>query len=95
MIYDIVSFPYEYVRKAKIQSRPSGNPHGRKNIRYLDVMAAFDIETTRLSDLIPEQSVMYVWQFQIDEYTIMGRTWEEFTQFLALLKEQLRPGCTW
>lgn len=92
MIYDIVSFPYEYVRKAKIQSRPSGNPHGRKKIKYLDVMAAFDIETTRLSDLIPEQSVMYVWQFQIDDYTIMGRTWEEFTQFLALLKEQLRPG---
>lgn len=90
MIYDIVNFPYEYVRTRRVLPRPSGNPHGRRKIRYLDCMAAFDIETTRLSDI--EQAIMYVWQFQIDEYTIMGRTWEEFTAFLRNLKQQLHPG---
>ena len=34
-------------------------------------------------------SFMYVWQFQIEEYTVKGRTWEEFFSFLEMLKKAL------
>ena len=88
MIYDVSTFPYDIVRKAKLQSRPSGNPHGRKDIKYLDLIAAFDIETTRLADI--EQAVMYIWQMQIEDYTIIGRTWDEFLTFLRQLKSCMK-----
>ena len=46
--------------------------------RILNCVCAFDIETTGLSDI--DQSVMYIWQFQIDEnLTVFGRTWEQFS----------------
>lgn len=47
---------------------------------YLDVICAFDIETTNIHKL--EQSVMYAWTLAIDTDTVIaGRTWEEFTYF--------------
>ena len=56
--------------------------HGGRPI--INVITAFDIETSRIDLPIPEgdkqnsHSFMYVWQFQIEGITIMGRTWEEF-----------------
>lgn len=64
---------------------------GRRNvkIRYFDCVCAFDIETTRLSEI--EQSFMYIWQFQVDEYcTIIGRTWHEFISFVNRLNSVSR-----
>lgn len=58
-----------------------------KNI--VDVICAFDIETTNLNDI--EQNIMYIWQMQIGlNYTIIGRTWEEFFELLTRLKEHLQ-----
>ena len=64
--------------------------HGRNRLskRILDCVCAFDIETTRLEDA--EQSIMYIWQFQIDTYTIIGRTWDEFRLFLYKLRAALK-----
>lgn len=57
-------------------------------IKYKDIVITFDIETTRLQD---DQSIMYIWQMQIEDvYTIIGRTWEEFTEAL----ETIRSGLT-
>ena len=72
---------------------------GKKNRRkkadheILNVMAAFDIETSVIwlnpdRSLYQVHSFMYVWQMQIEEYTIKGRTWDEFFAFL----QQLRPA---
>ena len=56
---------------------------------YMDMLAAFDIETSRLPDL--EQSVMYIWQFQIDLVcTVIGRTWEEYRAFIEKLNKALK-----
>ena len=33
---------------------------------------------------------MYVWQFQINDMTIMGRTWNEFITFLERVKDELK-----
>lgn len=52
--------------------------------RYLiNAVSAFDIETSRIDLPIPpgavqnSHSFMYVWQFQFNDFTVMGRTWEE------------------
>lgn len=65
-------------------------PHTRKKLSkdLLDVICAFDIETSNLMDI--EQNVMYIWQMQIGlEYTIVGRTWDQFFDLLQRLKEHL------
>lgn len=82
---------YLLFEKLKAQAAPRGNPHGRKkNKRYCNAVCAFDIETTTLPDL--EQAIMYIWQFQLDEtLTIIGRTWEEFLEFLRNVREAIRP----
>ncbi len=67
-------------------ARKRGNPGGQQNRggKYKNIIAAFDIETTRLPEI--EQAIMYVWQLHLDGIgTIIGRTWDElytlFTQF--------------
>lgn len=83
-------FNYNALDKIKLQKRPVGNPRGRKNCHYKDVICAFDIETTNIPAI--KQAVMYIWQFQFDEITVIGRTWEEYLYFLSRLKEHL-SGC--
>ena len=74
------NFPFEWFRKIKIQKRRKGNPGTKSCVKYLDIVTAFDIETTALDDI--EQSIMYIWQWQFGtEYTVIGRTWEEFSSF--------------
>ena len=62
-----------------------GNPGTRYRVSYLDTVTAFDIETTRLSDI--EQSIMYIWQWQIGDALVLGRTWEDFLNFVSELKQ--------
>ena len=65
--------------------------------RYLvNVVSAFDIETSRI-DLPIENgykqnshSFMYVWQFQIEDVTIMGRTWEDFFSMCTRIRDALK-----
>lgn len=85
MIIDVHDFDIRNVRITK-EKAPRGNPHGRK-VHYSKNIAAFDIETTTLEDI--EQSIMYIWQMQIDDYTIIGRYWSEFYSLLLSLKERL------
>ena len=54
--------------------------------KFYDNICAFDIETSVVPDL--QQAVMYVWQFAIDDVVIIGRTWEEFKQFLQLMNKK-------
>ena len=86
---------YEYLSKfglveeTKKNRRRSQNKH-----RLLNVYAAFDIETSTIW-LNPDKkeydvhSFMYVWQFQIEDYTVKGRTWEEYFSFLDVLRQSV------
>ena len=70
--------------------RRSQNKH-----RMLNVYTAFDIETSTLwlnedKSLYDVHSFMYVWQFQVEEYTVKGRTWEEFFNWLDVLKAAIQ-----
>lgn len=80
MIIPTEKFPYDWLYEIPLVKRKSGNQKTRKRIKYKDLITAFDIETTRLADI--EQSIMYIWQWQFgDEYTVVGRTWEQFEAF--------------
>lgn len=85
-IYDVESFDYSIFDKFPVLARPSRKKHNNNdNFNYLDCICAFDIETTRIREI--EQSIMYVWQFQVDlECTVIGRTWEQFLYFLKSIK---------
>ena len=78
-------FPFWWVQSRPFAKRPKGNPKSRKKTQYVDIITAFDIETTRLTEI--EQSIMYVWQWAFGtqetgcEYVVIGRTWEQFLTF--------------
>lgn len=57
----------------------------RSRCKYNRQVCAFDIETTALTEI--EQSVMYVWQFAIEGYIIIGRTWEQFQTLVQWINE--------
>ena len=69
---------------------PRGRSEKAKRYRRVyDCVCAFDIETTGIKEI--EQSVMYIWQMQIDtKLTIFGRTWAEFQTVLYKLRDKLQ-----
>lgn len=61
---------------------------GKKTKRKIvDLVCAFDIETTSVKSL--EQSIMYIWQFAIEDRVYFGRTWDEFRIFVARLCREI------
>lgn len=91
MIIPPEKFPYDWLYEIPLVKRKAGNQRTRKRIKYKDLITAFDIETTRLQDI--EQAIMYVWQWQFgDEYTVVGRTWEQFETFQRKLKAVLEDS---
>ena len=85
---------YEYLNKfGLVEEKKKGRRKAQKH-RIMNVYAAFDIETSTMW-MDPDHSVfnvhsfMYVWQFAIEDYTVKGRTWEQFFQFLSILQKAL------
>lgn len=60
--------------------------------KYVDLISAFDIETTGLEEI--EQSVMYLWSWQIGKCTVMGRTWEQFKEVANMIVNRVCQGGT-
>lgn len=84
--------PEKYFAKPPLLKNRKGNPGGKKR-HYIGITTAFDIETTLLDDV--EQSVMYIWQWQFGEdYTVIGRTWDEFLNLQKRIKAVL-PEDRW
>lgn len=91
MIYTVDTFNYVSIEQTPCQKRRKGNQGKRHNERkYKDIIAAFDIETTNDEDSL--QAFMYIWQFQLNEDTVIGRTWEEFGRFMRGLAERLKEN---
>lgn len=73
------------VLNSKLLSNRRGNPGMHNRPQYLDLVTAFDIESTHLPDI--HHSVMYVWQWQLgQDCLVMGRTWDEFLEFCDQLR---------
>ena len=65
--------------------KPKGNPKSKNKLKYINAVCAFDIEASTLPG---DQAIMYVWQMQLEDYTVMGRTWDEFLTYLTELSTQ-------
>lgn len=85
--YNVNDFDYTVISKAGYQKRNKGNQRSKKRFYYKDLYCAFDIETTNIKTM--KQAVMYIWQFQIEDFTIIGRTWSEFEYFIDKVLDQL------
>lgn len=83
----INDFDYGIISAAACQKRPRGNQSTKHRRKYKDLFCAFDIETT--NDYSINQAYMYIWQFQIEDQTVIGRTWEEFMQFCTSISSRL------
>ena len=75
---------YDWFYKIPLLKKPRGNSHKRIRCDYIDIVSAFDIETTRLHDYTKQQreqytrlhnkpiednAVMYIWQWAfMDRY---------------------------
>lgn len=91
MIYNWKNFPDDVITECAPLPRPKGNRGGNKRT-YLDAVAAFDIETTRVRD---QYSIMYIWQLQIGlSCTVIGRSWKEFRRCIDRI-HRLLPDRVW
>ena len=76
----------EFVMNSKALPKKPGNKgrSKKKSIKYLDIVSAFDIETTSLPDI--KHAFMYMWQWSFynlsscEWVTVFGRTWEEWRE---------------
>ena len=68
----------------------AGNSGGKIKKRYADIISAFDIETTKMYRY-PDGyfSFMYIWQLCIGDIVIVGRTWNDFLDFIDELEKLL------
>lgn len=57
---------------------------------YMDVAAAFDIETSSLYARGAKFATMYIWQFGLNGCVIYGRTWAQFSLLLDELVDKLK-----
>ena len=84
--------PEIYFQKPPLLKNRKGNPGGKKR-HYIGITTAFDIETTLIDSI--SQSLMYIWQWQFGEdYTVIGRTWDEFLDLQKRIKAVL-PEDRW
>ena len=81
MIYSVNDCPFDPAAWPDAK-KPKGNPKSKAKKKYIQAICAFDIETSTLPG---DQAIMYVWQMQLEDYTVMGRTWEEFLTYLTEL----------
>lgn len=64
----------------------------RDKTEYYNIPCAFDIETSSFYINGEKNACMYVWQFGINGYCIVGRTWGEFVHLMNELSTALELG---
>ena len=88
-----VNFYAELTKYGIIEHRPKARKPSPACRDIIDVVTAFDIETTTLNfpleegKLVNSHAFMYVWQFQLNDITIMGRSWDECLQLFFKLAD--------
>lgn len=83
------SYDFKCIKRIPFLSKRGGRH--RNKVYYIDTVSAFDIETTNIDKY--RQAVMYIWQWQINNTTVYGRTWEEFRTFYDKLQESIKDDC--
>lgn len=97
MIYTATTAPVaSLIRAAGLVGRSAGSRKRFKEREIINLVSAFDIETTTIhlppTDQVKrnDHSFMYVWQWQFGpDCTVIGRTWDEF----LTLADEIRQTC--
>ena len=89
MIFNYKTLPYREIADLPAEKRRRGNQGTKERRTYVSAICAFDIETTGLDE---DHSIMYIWQFQINDWTCVGRSWTEFRKMLQRLKATRPEG---
>lgn len=71
--------------KAKKRSKRLGKEN---RVMYWDMPCSFDIETSSFMDGKEKRGIMYIWQFGVNGYCFIGRTWEQFVEFYNVLCQE-------
>lgn len=87
-VFDYKNFPFEIFKNAPLHTK-RGKTADR--IKYYDLACSFDIETTTIINDDP-YAFMYQWQYCIEDYVFMGKTWEDFMEFNTMLSKNLELG---
>lgn len=87
--FTIKDFPFDILQYVMPARRANGHPKYSAK-RYADIISTFDIESTNLDDI--RQAIMYHWQVCVDGLVCIGRTWEEFKDFLKGVDKYLPNG---
>lgn len=91
MIYTAETYPFERIYESGIAARKRGKRAKSQRVEYVNVVAAFDIETSVLHRMENGEdephAFMYVWQVAINSDVIMGRYWDDFFKFCAHVAE--------
>ena len=84
-VFDFENFPFSIFKDA-----PLCKKRGKTldNIQYYDLACTFDIETTTVLSEQPF-GFMYQWQYCIEDYVFMGKTWEDFMEFNSIISHEL------
>lgn len=85
-VFDYKAFPFEIFNDA-----PTYHKRGKTldRVEYLDIVTAFDIETTTILDSPDPYAFMYQWQYCIEDYVFMGKTWADFMEFQQIVSAAL------
>lgn len=88
----VSTFPFDILRYVIPCRKAAGRQSFYEDLEYADIICTFDIETTALPDI--KQSILWHWQACIDGLVCVGRTWEEYQQFLEQIDKNLPQGLT-
>ena len=84
--YTVEDFPYDILQYVPPTKYANGHPKAHRK-RYADIICTFDIEATNINEL--KEAVMWHWQTCVDGLVCVGRTWEEYENFLKGVDEYL------
>lgn len=68
----------------------SGFPVVGDRVRYYNVPASFDIETSSYMDWGHKRATMYLWSFCLNGSTLLGRTWIDWKNTIKFLEAHLK-----
>lgn len=85
-VFDFKAFPFDIFKNAPLRTK---NGKSADKVRYYDLVASFDIETTTIESAEKPFAFMYQWQFCLEDYVFMGKTWEQYQEFLLYISSVL------
>ena len=96
-----VDFYAELTRYGFLPRRARAKRPSPKSRFILNALCAFDIETTTIElppaadQAVNAHAFMYIWQFQINDKTIIGRSWDDFTILISMLLDAVKQAQTY